>query len=291
MNVALSIVICSTRPLSTSALLFSLSYQLEQQDQVILIFDVLIESHVRKIFSPLHRDLPIEIHYNQRNEGLSYCRNLGMKLAKNRYLIFFDDDVLLPEQTLNLYRHFFSRGYQSLGGPLKLPPFYASIPRWLPPGFSSLLGIHTSQKRVWGGNFGFNCQLALQNQIYFKASLGRKNGGLQSGDETDFLQRYGSFAGSPCFIERLFVYHCIDQNRFNFFYLLRRSFWQGRSEYRKSSVLTGIKKEWKRSNLVTFHPFHIGCIQQITGMVLFFAFCGGILIEFLLTFDRLNHES
>jgi glycosyltransferase involved in cell wall biosynthesis len=282
--IPLSIVICTTRPINTIALLSSLVPQLQEYDQVIAIFDVIIEAPIRGIFSSIHPNKPIEIYYNAHNQGLSFCRNLGMYHAKNPYLIFFDDDVLLPEKVLAHYRYFFSKGLLAIGGPLKLPLFLPAIPRWLPEGFSSLLGIHTYQKRIWGANFGFHLERAIQRNIYFKESLGRKNGGLQSGDEADFLQRYVCNGEESHFLEELFVYHCIDSQRYKATYLIKRAFWQGRSELRKMSIASGFKKEFSRAFLTSSSsPMMTRFVQKTVGFSLFFVFCLGILTEFVMS--------
>ena len=34
----------------------------------------------------------VRLHINNRNYGVGYCRNMGMKMNKNPYVVFFDDD-------------------------------------------------------------------------------------------------------------------------------------------------------------------------------------------------------
>jgi hypothetical protein len=276
-----SIAICSARPFSVLATLTSILPQLDQSDEILLIFDTPVDITLRELFLFYQQRYSIQIYYNQTNKGLSYCRNLALVKAKNPFLIFFDDDVIVPLPTFNRYRLLFKTGYSLIGGPLKLPSYYKGLPWWLPVGMSSLLGIHTVQERIWGANFGFDLQIARKHSLTFQENLGRKGKGLQSGDETQFIVSYLAAEGRDCFSKELFVYHCIDINRFTFSYLWRRSFWQGRSECRKNSFKTGIKKEFIRSNLLQHPQKSCRLIQRIIGFTFFSAFGLGALFEYL----------
>jgi hypothetical protein len=101
------------------------------------------------------------------------------------------------------------------------------------------------------------------------------------------LQRYASKGGVIHFDEALTVYHCIDIHRFTFPYLLRRAFWQGRSEVRKKSVFTGLKKELSRAIPLSSASRRIRCCQSIIGLLLFLMFCLGVALEAILHFRKM----
>ena len=174
----LSIVVCSVRPLNCIAMLSSLvSNAITKSDEVIIIFDTKIDDEIETILT--------------KNFGLSYCRNHAIEIASNDHIIFFDDDVILPKDTIGLYRYYFGIGYSAIGGPMKLPNFYPNIPKWLPPGYSSLLGIHTNQKKIWGANFGFVLNLAKHHSIIFNEQLGRKGGGTKKNEKATGIRLQG----------------------------------------------------------------------------------------------------
>ena len=281
---SVSIIICSVRPLKCLLLLNSLrKNQLSSNDQIVIIFDTPISKFLRTLTEDINVNNKCEIIYNDLNQGLSYCRNLGISMAKNNYVIFFDDDVLLPSKTISGYKDLFANNYEVIGGPLQLPDFYKRMPQWLPEGYSSLLGIHTIQKRIWGGNFGFDNRLASKNCIQFNELLGRKGTGLQSGEESDFIEKLSRFNAKTIFCEDLIVYHCIEYDRFKLQYLIKRSFWQGRSEVRKNTIIAGIKKEFLRSISCGGSNYsYIKLFQFIVGFILYLSCCAGILWELVI---------
>jgi len=224
---------------------------------------------------------------NTGNEGLSACRNQGIACASNPYIIFFDDDVLLTSDIIARYCDLFSQGYTVIGGPLLLPASYPPPPRWLPRGLYSLLGIHAKEQKIWGGNFGFSRNRLDGAVPAFRRELGRRAGGLESGDDTTFIRELlrGRSASSHMFAADLAVEHHIDPGRYQVSYLARRSFWQGRSEVRRRAILAGLRKEAGRA-------FSVGCtgplraVRAFVGAGLLVCCLGGLIYEAALELSR-----
>ncbi len=281
-EVSISIVISSIRPIKTLSLLVSLLKLITAKDEIIIFFDIPISSNIKNIYKTNFEDLNLKLIFNKENQGLSHNRNSGIRRAQNDFLIFFDDDVFLDSDVIKIYRNLFIEGYQVLGGPLHLPYFYPKIPSWLPKGLSSLLGIHTIQKRIWGGNWGIDLNFIRRHNLTFQNNLGRKGKGLQSGDESNFIEQVSKKGGKILFNENLKVMHCIDMSRFSLFYLLKRAFWQGKSEVRKKTIASGIVKDFKRS-ITTDNSQNIFRIllQKTLELVFFGSFLIGIFFEML----------
>lgn len=281
-SISLTISVSTIRPIQTMALIASLvNCGLKEGDEVIIFFDIVVDKIFKNIFEQCYKRKGIHIIYNNSNLGLSHNRNRALTLSKNKYLIFFDDDTVISKDLLNKYRiAFFNNQPQIIGGPLILPSFYPKIPNWLPPLQSALLGIHGTQKRIWGGNWGIDTEYFKQHNISFQSNLGRKGKGLQSGDESSIIEQVSLLFGKVVFDKNLKLMHCIDQERYSIFYMIRRTFWQGRSEVRKKTILTGLKKDFKRSmttlpNLIIFLKLK----QKLVGSIFFISFCTGILLE------------
>lgn len=163
-----------------------------------------------------------------------------------------------------------------------MPSFYPKLPIWLPQGLSSLFGIHTVQKKIWGGNWGIDLKFLKKHNISFQENLGRKGKGLQSADESNVLEKIGDKNGKILFDTNLIVYHCIDKGRYKISYLIRRAFWQGISEVRKKTILQGIKKDFNRSIQVDANsPLPVKLIQYPAGISFFGIFLTGVLFELL----------
>jgi glycosyltransferase involved in cell wall biosynthesis len=280
-NIKVSIVISTIRPEKTLVLLASIYRQMiSSGDEIILIFDLDMDDETKSLFKVFEQTLDISTIYNNKNLGLSHNRNLGMKLARNNFVIFFDDDTIIRESVIETYKKNFKQNYQAIGGPLILSSFYPKLPMWLPKGLSSLFGIHTVQKRIWGGNLGIDLKFLKKHDISFQENLGRKGEGLQSGDESNVLEKISNKNGKAVFDTNLAIYHCIDKNRYRVSYLIRRAFWQGISEVRKQTILQGIKKDFNRSIQVDVNgSFLVKLVQYLMGMLFFGTFLTGVLFE------------
>ena len=220
-DINVSIVISTIRPEKALILLTSINRQMiSSGDEIILIFDLDMDNDTKSLFKIFKQTLDIITIYNNKNLGLSHNRNLGMKLAKNNFVIFFDDDTIIRENIIEGYKKKFKQNYQAIGGPLILPSFYPKLPIWLPQGLSSLFGIHTVQKRIWGGNWGIDLKFLKKHDISFQENLGRKGKGLQSADESNVLEKIGKKNGKTFFDTNLTIYHCIDKNRYKISYLI-----------------------------------------------------------------------
>lgn len=227
----------------------------------------------------------IKIIVNKKNMGLSYSRNLGMDTAETDYIVFFDDDIELTHNIIMKYQELFAEGYNILGGPLKLPKDYPPLPYWLSSGYAYLFTIHTNNKRIWGANFGFNLKLAKNHNLFFNKKLGRKGKGLESGDDTTFIQDLSNFTNKIKFSEALSINHRFDLNRYLLSYQIKRVFWQGRSEVRRNNIILGIKKEFQRSFYFKKGLYN-NMIPTFTSIAFINVFFSGILYEKLLLVVR-----
>jgi glycosyltransferase involved in cell wall biosynthesis len=283
LDIKISIVISTIRPEKTLILLASLYTQLlNTNDEIIVIFDLNIDDETKKLFNVFKNTIRINMIYNCKNLGLSHNRNLGINLAKNYFVVFFDDDTIIKKNVLRKYKKRFNQGYQAVGGPLILPSFCNKLPKWLPNGLSYLLGIHTVQKRIWGGNWGIDIKFFKKHDLSFQENLGRKGSGLQSGDESNILERIRANNGKTLFDTDLAIYHCIDKKRYKISYLIRRTFWQGISEVRKSTIFKGIQKDLTRSFQVNSNvSLTVRVIQHVVGILFFTVFLIGVFVEFI----------
>jgi len=279
MQIKLSIIICTIRVKKCMNLIHSMK-KYYNNDQIIIILDGIQYDPERYLYNYCKTlNFDIELIENASNLGLSQCRNIGMQKSKYNHVIFFDDDIELISDSISIYKKYFSLGYDVIGGPLMIPVSYKTIPFWLPKGYYSLLGIHSFHKKIWGGNFGFSLKLVRENQLKFQENLGRRGNQLQSGDDTTFIKNLLIYTQKSIFVEKLAVEHHINTYRYKLKYLVRRSFWQGRSEVRRGSVYSGIIKEYNRSKSIFFKKINENILSLLIGKYLFSFFLLGILFE------------
>jgi len=279
MKLSISIAICTIHPRKAVKLLKSLENDVKDDEVLVIVDGPQYNSNELKSFCSPKR---FKVIINKKNNGLSYCRNLAIDLCENQKLVFFDDDVILKKNVIKLYKKYFLKRINILGGPLLLPHSYPYFPKWIPEGLSSLLGIHINQEKIWGGNFGFDVILARKHQLRFQTNLGRIGKQLQCGDDTTFINSYCKFTqSSPAFCRDLAVEHFISLSRYKLKYLVRRAFWQGRSEIRRNSFFSGFKKEFNRSFNQRNVDFVYKFIRFFSGIILFTSYLAGCCYEII----------
>lgn len=269
----ISIAVCTINPDLCLRMLQSLMLFTKNGDQIMVFVDgQLCIKNTRINLVDFCQDNHIQIIVNDYNLGLSFCRNKALQLAKNEYLLFFDDDTILINDTLNQFREQFQSG-KTIGGAKLIPPDeYRNKMRFLSPGYSYLFGIHYNEEKIWGACFGFDKRIALEHNLFFDDKLGRKGGGLQSGDDTLFVKDYLRINNNSFFLHCP-VLHCFNPNRLTMQYIIRRVFWQGRSEIRRCNFKVGWQKERYRSAI------HENIMQMLTAMLLRVIFLIGCLWE------------
>lgn len=243
----LTLGVAVTRPDRFRFLLTSLAGQLREHDHFIVVLEGL------EVTEPAHlpvapgRSLEIRYVRHPEAQGLSCCRNKIIELAPTRFVVFLDDDTEATPDLLDRYRQRFAEDQQVVGGSLCLPEGYPTWPLWLPRTYGSLLGIHQAERKIWGGNFGFDRDFAIRHGLYFARALGRCGNNLWSGDDTTFVKEMESRNARTLFDPGIVAYHHISTSRFDLRYLLRRAYWQGRSEVLRKSIGPGLRKEFRRA--------------------------------------------
>ena len=242
----------------------------------VVIFDESPSEADQAFLDHLH-SIGARIYTNGSNRGLSYSRNIALQECDTKYLLFLDDDVTYSFDALYSIRQALE-SFDIVGTRILGPPEEKKLPIYMTEGQLHYLAIHNPLEvinRPWGACFAFNNRLARRNNITFRIELGRKGDGLQSGDDTTFISDLQNQGALVCVLNDIAVIHHIDQNRWSLAYLLRRVFWQGRSERRRANVRPALVKEWRRySN--TQAPF----FQKWSLAVLYFAvLISGIVYE------------
>lgn len=85
------------------ALLSALMPQLDEGDEVIVVDDASTDRTVE-----IASGFGVRVHTLNPNKGVGHARNAGAKLAKNSFLVYFDDDVVPIEGYLKIVRETFA---------------------------------------------------------------------------------------------------------------------------------------------------------------------------------------
>lgn len=245
MSVPLSFAMCSNRPHNfTNA--GRLVDVVGVEDEVVLVVDMQPGPAEAAELAHLASH-GVHILNNGANRGLSHSRNQALAKCKHRHLVYVDDDIVLTAETVEAIRKATDEGANIVGVWLE-PRFRGPRPWWLTGGQYHYLGVHHTyeQAKTWGACMAVDVDLARRAGITFRDELGRRGNALQSGDDTTFLNDLRAVGATECFLRNAVASHRVEPGRTRPTYLLRRAWWQGRSEVRRSTAAASLGKEWRR---------------------------------------------
>jgi hypothetical protein len=232
-------------------------------DRLLVVIDLPPHPEVAELVAEL--DLPpVQVIVAGHNRGLSYGRNTAMDLVAPAPVVFLDDDVRITSATVERIRDLFRRGANVVGARLNPPGYLFPLPWYMTEGQLHLLGVHSDRApaKTWGACMGVDTGFAAAHGLRFAAGLGRRGCGLQSGDDTSFVAAMKARGAVEHIVDKSGVLHEVNIDRRAVRYLLRRAFWQGRSEVRRAQTVTGLSKEWARYRTLSTdrRGVPIGCV-------------------------------
>jgi glycosyltransferase involved in cell wall biosynthesis len=191
---------------------------------------------------------------NELRPGLSFARNAGVSVSHGDWIIFLDDDVLLPEDFLNRYAAATTSAadFGFMAGPV-LPSFDQPLRPWVRgvldvhPWCFSALDLGNPSRPLEKDQFPFGANMALRadlaRQYPFDTSLGFKHGSLISGEETALFKAIRSSGASGFWVADVPLRHRLPAERASMEYLLRRAVGQGKADA-YSSKAAGVRYRW-----------------------------------------------
>lgn len=213
----------------------------------LVIYDGDLKSDSKNLIARL-LNLNVSVHIMGANVGLSKCRNIALNLCTTDLIVFMDDEITVDRDSMIQLVRTLSV-VEGAGVYVDGPESPIYFPWFITRGQLHYLGIHNGEKYTrspWGACFGFQMPQILRWELSFREDLGRRGKKLECGDDTTFCAEIVRRGGVVEFLSEAKVWHNILPNRVSFRYILKRAFWQGRSEIRRKSLRAGLKKEWRR---------------------------------------------
>jgi len=241
MSIKISAVICTfNRADLLSAALESLCHQTLSADfYEILVVDNASTDNTADVVQACQEKNPdhfIRLLYEAK-QGLSSARNRGWQESRGQYVAYIDDDCKVPAQWLmeavDIIRHV-SPGM--FGGPYYA--FYNSPkPAWFKDEYGSYTITNQAGKLppdqyLCGGNL-FILKDILQAAGGFDPQLGMAGKSVAYGEETALIRwvRKNLPQTTIYYSPELYVYHLVRETKWNFAWLVRQRFTQGRYGY------------------------------------------------------------
>lgn len=190
--------------------------------------------------------------------GLSVARNAGAKSTTATILAYLDDDAEASTQWLRVLTEAYQNNSQLAiaGGKveLKLPGNYENLPNWISEGLSGALGFYNLGNEIIyitepgltprGLNYSIKKDF-LEDIGGFDANFGRVGTRLISNEELVMTELALEKGRQVAYIPEAEVLHNVQPERLKRDWFLRRSWWQGVSEYQREAQ----KKSSKTSQL------------------------------------------
>lgn len=244
---------------------------LENQKNVKLEIIFLDQKKSTDVHIKLNRRSVHELKYIEIPDiSLSFARNYGMEIASNDYVAFIDPDAVAKNDwALNIIREFKKDDSVGIIGGKILPRFSGKL-RWYhksPYVLSvySLLDLGPKSKyvkRIVGANFAINMKLIKDER--FREDLGRRNGKLSGGEETDFCERIARKGIKIKYVPNVVVYHNVSKERLRIWWILRRFYYGGISRGVRGGKPEPFEKQYTIRNLL---PLFIFIIPYLIGFV------------------------
>lgn len=194
--------------------------------------------------------------------GLSWARNYGIKKAKYNTIIFTDTDCIWKTDLVeNLSKSFKKHNANIIGCKI--------LPKWngkhrcyhkstITNEFYSLLNLGDKTikvNKIVGACFAIN-KKSIGKEAYFDEKLGRVNGKLFGGEETDLCER----VGKVYYCGKAVSYHQVSNDRMKLKWLLKRAYMGGLSRARRGGKVQSFHKERKIIDYLTIFmilPFYV----------------------------------
>jgi hypothetical protein len=269
-TVSISLCVCSARPELVAAKIGAWRGALACGDEILVVFDT-PRDPTRGWTCPHAADSGTHVNavWLGAARGLSPARMRALELASSRHVLFMDDDAVAPAATLEAIRRALAGGARAVG--VRLEPAFESCTRpwYLTDGVLHYVGVHSESTlgSVWGACFAVDREFARANGISFRPELGRRGRQLQSGDDSSFVQRIRECEGTVVFLPGASAIHSIGAKKCSLGYLLRRAWWQGRSEVRRGDWREGLVKELGRIRSSGSAPARLCIVPAFTGAV------------------------
>lgn len=180
----------------------------------------------------------VVIRCNDENQGLSYSRTRGVKLASGAIIAFLDDDAIADSNWIEeLVRGYEETDAIAVGG-LMIPEWVAGRPDFLPEEFYWLIGANyeprleawTEVRNTLGSNMSFRREV-FEEVGGFDEQVGLKGDNQIQAEETELAMRmYDVFGKGMLYNPNAVVAHKVFEYRTEPRWLLRRAFWQGYSK-------------------------------------------------------------
>jgi glycosyltransferase involved in cell wall biosynthesis len=239
-----SVVICSyNRAAYISGALDSLYQQTASKDdfEVIVVDNNSTDGTEQVVSKWRSENTEGYFHYStETNQGASYARNTGAKLAKGQWLCFMDDDAIAtPSYIENIIKHIHAKPEAIGFGGRIIPKYIPSEPIWMSYYVSSLVGnfdYAPTSCAFENGKYPIESNMIVKKDIYesiggFNTALPGVVGTLRIGGEgKELFYKILALGHTIYYDPSICVHHVVEVKKLTSEYMYRVASGIGRGE-------------------------------------------------------------
>ena len=239
-----SVVICSyNRAAYISGALDSLYQQTASKNNFeVIVVDNNSTDGTEQVVSKWRSENPEGyFHYStETNQGASYARNTGAKLAKGQWLCFMDDDAIAtPSYIENIIKHIQDKPEAIGFGGSIIPKYIPSEPKWMSYYVSSLVGNFEYAPTACAfenGKYPIESNMIVKKDIYdsiggFNTALPGVVGTLRIGGEgKELFYKILALGHTIYYDPSICVHHVVEVKKLTSEYMYRVASGIGRGE-------------------------------------------------------------
>lgn len=184
----------------------------------------------------------------EKQQGASYARNTGAKLANGAWLCFMDDDAVATEHYVqNIIRHIQDQPFVVGFGGRIIPKYIPSQPKWMSHYVSSLVGNFDYAPVACAfenGKYPLESNMIVKKDIYeqiggFNTSLPGVVGTLRIGGEgKELFYKIMSLGHKIYYDPSICVYHVVEVEKLTSEYMYRVASGIGRGEKARTKAIS-----------------------------------------------------
>jgi len=174
--------------------------------------------------------------------GLSFARNCGLQIAANDIVLFIDPDAVADPFWAERLAQTLSSPCIAIAGSRILPKWLGAIPLLAKASVVldqySLLDWGEQEQdaaRIVGAGFGVR-KSAARDEMFFDEALGRREGKLFGGEETDLCARVCAKGGRVVYCGGSIIHHQILPERLTSSWIIRRLYYAGIGRARRGGA-------------------------------------------------------
>jgi glycosyltransferase involved in cell wall biosynthesis len=236
-NIPLSVIICTYNrvELLGKCLNSIVAQQFESDSFEVIVVDNNSTDNSRELVAQYQTKITNLRYVFEENQGLSYARNRGYAEARAEYLIYLDDDAIMPREYLsNVNRVIKQYAPDIMGGPVY--PYYTSPkPRWFRDEYE--IRKYEDESRfsktcsISGGNYIIKKKV-LEDLGMFDVNLGMKGDKIGIGEERKVLEQYRATTPEAeqkvYYALECYVKHHVPEYKMTIKYRMKRYYKSGR---------------------------------------------------------------